>query len=402
MRVGLIVPEYRTAEAQGGGGVNSVADFLRDAFHPDWHVTIVSPRMSSRAGESRQLRSPRTWLKPVRVRRVGDISYVGASLAEWEGSRLRPRVAIDRLLSDVDVLVVVAGSPAIVGVVRRLNIPTILQVATFVDVERERAIRTATGLRRALLKFTTSWVSRIDRRELPVADLVVVENEWMLRRCEELGAQRTVLCPPGVDTARFVPPAAADPGGYLLSVSRLGDPRKDIGTLVRAYSIARDLGVTRPLLIAGRGQLPAEVVALIDELDLTPHVEVKRDLSMDDLVAILQQASFFVMSSTEEGLGLTMVEALSCGLPVVSTANEGARMVVGDSRVGELVPIGDAEALGRSIAKWCSMSNDDLGDRRSAARRRAEEVFSLAHTGDEFRRHIQSVAIATGRKNQNA
>lgn len=390
VRVGLVVPEYRTAE--GIGGVATVADFLLEAFDPGWEVSIVSVRMSRRAPESRALLRPRTWFSRLRARERGGVTYAGAHLAESEVVRFSPRRVVDRALAGVDVVVVVSGSPAFANVVRRVPAPVLLQVATFVGVERASVLADSRGLRGRLLAASTRALGRMERAAVRGPDLVLVENEWMHGQCRALGARRVVLCPPGVDTEVFVPPASVPVVGELVCVARLGDRRKDFGTLVRAYARARELGVSRRLVVAGRGSLPADVTTLIAALGLNEHVEVRHDLSRDALVALLQSAHLYVMSSTEEGLGLTLVEAMACGTPVVATATEGAKAVVGDSMAGELVPIADVEALGAALARWDGWETGTRRMRGEAARARAERHFSLHVSGARFRELIEETA----------
>ena len=64
----------------------------------------------------------------------------------------------------------------------------------------------------------------------------------------------------------------------------------------------------------------------------------------------MAHASVFVLSSAWEGLPGVLIEALVCGCPVVSTdCPSGPREVLADGKYGELVPVGDAMALARTI-----------------------------------------------------
>jgi glycosyltransferase involved in cell wall biosynthesis len=82
------------------------------------------------------------------------------------------------------------------------------------------------------------------------------------------------------------------------------------------------------------------------------------------------------LSSDEEGLGIVVLEALACGLPVVATSCIGPTESVADGREGLLVPVGSVAGLATAIVRVSA--DETLRHRLSAAaRRRAVEEFSL-------------------------
>lgn len=74
-----------------------------------------------------------------------------------------------------------------------------------------------------------------------------------------------------------------------------------------------------------------------------PHVE---------LAANLRKADIFILPSLEDGLALTVVEALACGLPVITTPNTGASDMIQPGVNGEVVPIRDPQAIADAVFKW--------------------------------------------------
>jgi glycosyltransferase involved in cell wall biosynthesis len=75
-------------------------------------------------------------------------------------------------------------------------------------------------------------------------------------------------------------------------------------------------------------------------------------LPVAELAAQLRQADIFLLPSLEDGLALTVVEALACGLPVITTPNTGASDMIESGKNGEVVPIRDPQALANAVFKW--------------------------------------------------
>jgi glycosyltransferase involved in cell wall biosynthesis len=97
---------------------------------------------------------------------------------------------------------------------------------------------------------------------------------------------------------------------------------------------------------------------------------------LTDVAPLLSSLDIFVSASHTESFGLTMVEAMASGRPVVATATEGAREIIEDGVTGLLVPVGDAEALAAAITGLLEDAQERkrLGARASEV---ARERFSL-------------------------
>jgi len=186
----------------------------------------------------------------------------------------------------------------------------------------------------------TSIVDRQEVSALRKADVVFVENQPMERYVSGLGQRHVVQAIPGVDTARFAPRSAWTPKGYLLSVCRLGDPRKNLRQVIEAYALVRrQLPDAPDLVLAGRGQLSDVDENVVKLLGLQGHVHVLSDVSPRNLPSLYREASLYVQLSLEEGLGISVMEAMASGLPVVSTDTAGSCVTVLDRKTGFLVPL---------------------------------------------------------------
>jgi len=75
-------------------------------------------------------------------------------------------------------------------------------------------------------------------------------------------------------------------------------------------------------------------------------------MSQQELARHLRQADIFILPSLEDGLALTVVEALVSGLPTITTPNTGASDFIQPGVNGEVVPIRDAQAIADAVLKW--------------------------------------------------
>lgn len=118
--------------------------------------------------------------------------------------------------------------------------------------------------------------------------------------------------------------------------------------LLRAFAVLRKTHRAK-LLILGEGNERSCLEAEIEKLGLDAHVSLPG--FVDDPFDYLQRSSVFVLSSESESFGLTLVEALSRGIPVVSTDTEGPRDILNHENLGELVPYGDVDSFAAAIGR---------------------------------------------------
>lgn len=132
---------------------------------------------------------------------------------------------------------------------------------------------------------------------------------------------------------------------FILFAGRL-HPQKDPLLLVNAIAALNDPHVH--LLIAGEGELKAEVQVEIKRLRLTDQISLLGAVRQPDLVELYQLSQAFVLTSCYEGFPISVLEALACGTPVVSFAC-GEIPVVLTSESGVLYQQRSPEAVAASI-----------------------------------------------------
>jgi glycosyltransferase involved in cell wall biosynthesis len=145
------------------------------------------------------------------------------------------------------------------------------------------------------------------------------------------------------------------PAGIVLMVARL-EEAKDHDTLLAAIAELSQLGKNVRLRLAGEGPRRTALEELGRALKVSDIVEFLG--ARHDIPELLGESNIFVLASKTEGLSIALIEALSAGIPVISTDLPSCREVLQDGRCGILVPLGDAHTLAQAIAKL--LENQDL------------------------------------------
>ena len=153
-------------------------------------------------------------------------------------------------------------------------------------------------------------------------------------------------------------------GKRILSVGRL-KASKNFALLIGSFRRLLSRMDAR-LMILGTGELAEDLASHIAALGLTGKVILPGHVA--DPVPFYLSADLFVLSSNYEGFGNVIVEALACGLPVVSTdCPGGPREILDYGRYGHLVPVGDEVALEAAIAASLSSAKDSTKLKSRAA-----------------------------------
>ena len=161
------------------------------------------------------------------------------------------------------------------------------------------------------------------------------------------------------------------PGRFVLFVSTV-EPRKNLPTLLEAWSRMRE---RPPLVVAGSwGWRYEEVRERVERLG--SDVRVLGPIAPEDLPALYNLATCLAHPAWYEGFGLTPLEAMACGLPVIVSSASSLPEVVGDA--GLLVDPADVEGWTGALERVCGDLDLAATLRRRGVLRAAEFTWSRA------------------------
>lgn len=227
----------------------------------------------------------------------------------------------------------------------------------------------------------TRWRRRLLLQAVARANRVISVADSLRRHLGGLGADidRIQVIGNGVDSARFAPVSRAE------ARAALGIP-EDVPVLVSVGGLVERKGFHRVIdclpglleqhprlryLIVGGGGPEGDwrdrLEAQVRDLGLTSVVTFLGSLPPDEIKRPLSAADVFVLATRNEGWANVFLEAMACGLPVVTTDVGGNREVVCAEHLGTVVPFGDSLALERALREALSRPWN-----RSAIRRHAE------------------------------
>jgi glycosyltransferase involved in cell wall biosynthesis len=215
------------------------------------------------------------------------------------------------------------------------------------------------------------------------AAAVIVLSAWWQQWVRGISAQRhvhvlynAVVLPAAIERAH-----AADCGA-VLSLGRLG-LRKGTFDLVEAFAGVVAAQPQAQLRLGGDGDLDA-VRSRAAALGIGPRVALLGWVSGTDKQRELDEASVYVLASYNEGLPMSLLEAMAAGLPVVTTPVGGIPEAVTDGVEGFLVAPGDVAALRARLALL--LADSDLRRRMGAsARAKIATHFSSELVGSRLR-----------------
>ena len=226
------------------------------------------------------------------------------------------------------------------------------------------------GEARDYLAASARWV----KPSLARAASLVVPSGFLQQVFGEHGVSSRVI-PNIIDLQTFSPAQGGAPdGAFRLVITRNLEQIYGLDTALRALAIASEELPGLQLHIAGSGPLLEPLQSLARELGVAQQVHFVGRLERDEVVALYRDAGAMLNPARVDNMPNSVLEALACGLPVISTDVGGVPFIVEDGRTALLVPVDDPQAMARAILRLCA----DAPLRESLRSNGREEVRQYA------------------------
>ncbi|MEV4756658.1 glycosyltransferase [Micromonospora sp. NPDC049559] len=225
-----------------------------------------------------------------------------------------------------------------------------------------------------------------------LVDRVIAQSQDEIAELLRMGVPRAVMAvvPSGVNDAVFAPTGPAAPRherrARVLSVGRLVE-RKGFQDLIRAMCQVPE---AECVIVGGppADQLDADpqarrLLALAESCGVSDRVRLVGAVPREEMGYWYRSADVLVAAPWYEPFGLTPLEAMACGVPVVASAVGGLIDTVVDGLTGDLVPPRDPGALGAAVGKIVA---DDArrATYAAAALERARQAYSWRRAADQL------------------
>lgn len=266
--------------------------------------------------------------------------------------------------------IVHAAHPLVIPARRAAQVVTIHDLFFLSDPERTRG-----EIRRDYAALAPAHARR--------ADAVITSTQHGKRLVgERLGvpADRIYVCSPGAPVWERLGREPAPPSGRDIIFIGTLEPRKNIGVLLDAYEVLLRRRADAPrLVMAGRATADAtEWLRRIAAPPLAGHVTHRGYLPQDEREQFYASARLLVLPSLDEGFGLTALEAMSAGVPVVVSNRGSLPEVVGSA--GTFVEPDDVRGLASAIERVAVDDGVALAHARAGLARARDFTWEQAAT----------------------
>ena len=212
-----------------------------------------------------------------------------------------------------------------------------------------------------------AWKIERKEQEVHLADHIFVASSITKKSMLSVGVEpaKISVIPYGAPIDYFHPQPKVDKLFRALFVGCAG-PRKGVHYLLQAW---KELQLPdAELLLVGGNNFPEGWLERYKDIfryvPSVPHTALQEYYS---------GANVLVFPSLVEGFALVLLEAMACGIPVITTPNTAGPDILTDGIEGFIVPIRDVEALKEKL-EWCYSHPQELAEMGRAARRKAEQL----------------------------
>ena len=235
--------------------------------------------------------------------------------------------------------------------------------------------------RHARLQLDYKILAPVFRAIWKKAAVLVACSEGLKNRALNFLPTVTIgVIPNGVDLDRFRPADTAERSVLqLLTVGRLSVTKRVELLIEAVHELYKD-GRNVHFTVIGGGQLEQKLRQIVRDKNLSDIIEISGIIEAEKMPQVYQQNDIFISASMQEGMSNAMLEAMACGLPIVTTRCEGVEELIKDN--GIVVEKAQAEQIAKAIK---DLADDKQAYRKmSAAARKQAEKFGWLQVAERY------------------
>jgi glycosyltransferase involved in cell wall biosynthesis len=219
-------------------------------------------------------------------------------------------------------------------------------------------------------------------REYDAADFISIPSKFVKNSFIKHGIpeSKLIVNPYGVNLDSFKPKGKKDDVFRVIFVGQLS-LQKGVHYLLEAFSNL-NLPNSELILIGGKNK------------DIDPYLKLYEGKysylgikNQSELANYYSNSSLFVLPSIQEGLAMVILQAMACGLPVLSTTNTGAEDFINEGEEGWIIQIRDVDAIRNRIV-WAYNNQEKLIEMGNKACNRVKNGFTWDDYGDRYIKNI--------------
>lgn len=308
---------------------------------------------------------------------------IGTWFPELEFSHYLPNKMWINLMKSCQLHLAVSGNPLCATPYVLNSVPFMAWFATPWEADRKNRVNNFSKTRKALDALLNKPVlRRLEKRILSDKHGIILPlSKYSSKEFEKIGRVKMedIMVMP-INTDVFFPKVEKIVPWRIGFSGRYCDPRKNINLLLKTTKILADMDCQVELYLVGDRNYE-QLLPLINDLGLQHSVQCFAHMESQQLACTLQSMDVFVIPSYQEGLCIAALEAMACGVPVISTRCGGPEDYVIPERTGEIVD-STPEAMVSAVLEICR--NRSLRDRLS----KGSSSWILANASDGASRQI--------------
>lgn len=219
------------------------------------------------------------------------------------------------------------------------------------------------------------------RAVLPKYDAFHAVSKAIVKQAVQFGvnSEKAVTIYSGINVAHTPPifsPRARNTALKLLAVGRM-HWKKGYHYLLDTLALLRSRQIDVTLTLIARGKMPEEILYQLHDLRISNMVRWIDGLPYEEMLEQMKNHDVLILPSVEEGIANVVLEAMSMGLPVITTNCGGMDEVIQDGLNGFMVPVRNTEAMAEAVIRYSELSNSEIESMCRAAHETILEKFCM-------------------------